>query len=343
MTKRDLESVSRILGEENILRDEPMAAHTSFRVGGPADFLFRVGTAEQLLQVLRILREAGEPYCLLGRGTNLLVGDGGYRGCMIALTGPGFAGVTFGKADAGAPQKTQEGRERPAAAPEAGIGRCGADPEEEPQERRIFVRAGAAEPLSAIASAVRDHGLTGFEFAAGIPGSLGGAVVMNAGAYGGSMDQVVTAVRLLMPDDTIREVPADQMRFRYRYSLLKEIPAVVLGAELALAPGDPAQITETMKDLGRRRSEKQPLEYPSAGSTFKRPAGMFAGKLIMDAGLRGFSIGGAAVSEKHCGFVINQGGASAADVRAVIDAVRQRVYEKSGVMLEEEVVSIGEF
>ena len=331
MTHRELESVLQILGEENILRNEPMAAHTSFRVGGPADLLLRVGTAAQLVSVLRILREAGEPYYLLGRGTNLLVGDGGYRGCMITLTGPELAGVHVGAAGACA------------SGAENGTGRRGGDPQGKSESGVIPVRAGAGEPLSSIAAAARDHALTGLEFAAGIPGSLGGAIVMNAGAYGGSMDQVVTAVRLLMPDDTICEMPADQMRFRYRHSLLREIPAIVLDAKLALSPGDPVRIAETMKDLGRRRSEKQPLEYPSAGSTFKRPAGLFAGKLIMDAGLRGFSIGGAAVSEKHCGFVINRGGARAADVRAVIDAVRQRVYEDSGVMLEEEVISIGEF
>lgn len=309
MREGDLSLISQLLGEENVLRNEPMASHTSFRVGGPADYLLRIGSRRHLIQVLGILRDAQEPWYLLGRGTNLLVGDGGYRGCMIMLTGPELTGVSF----------------RPG------------------QDGRVYVQAGAGETLSALALTARDHSLTGLEFAAGIPGSLGGAIVMNAGAYGGSMDQIVTAVCLLMPDDTVQRLPAQEMHFGYRHSLLKEQSAVVLGAELSLPAGDPVQIAETMKELGRQRSEKQPLEYPSAGSTFKRPEGMYAGKLIMDAGLRGYGVGGAAVSEKHCGFVINKGGASAADVRAVIEAVRQRVYETFGVVLEEEVISIGEF
>ena len=335
------------------MRGEPMSAHTSFRVGGPADFLLQIGTQTQLTQVLGILEEAGEPYYLLGRGTNLLVGDGGYRGCMITLTGPEFAGVCFPAGGENLPVDS-EGREMGnmtdagmfIASPGTDANRDNPDTSPynaERNEEGVCLSAGAGEPLSALASAARDLGLTGLEFAAGIPGSVGGAIVMNAGAYGGSMEQVVVSARLLMPGGIVREVPAGELHFGYRHSLLKEISAIVLRVELVLSPGDPDQITETMKELARRRSQKQPLEYPSAGSTFKRPEGMFAGKLIMEAGLRGFSIGGAAVSEKHCGFVINRDGASAADVRAVIDAVRKRVYETSGVTLEEEVIQIGEF
>ena len=304
MTEQCLQEIIQILGEGNVLRDEPMAAHTSFRVGGPADVFVRVESEDALRQVLSLLRDEGEPYYLLGRGTNLLVGDHGYRGCIITLGGPSMTEVTF------------DGTR---------------------------VTAGAGETLAALSVLARDGGLSGLEFASGIPGSVGGALVMNAGAYGGSMDQVVVSAQLLMPDDSVQEVTAADLHFGYRQSLLKEVPAIALQVTMELRSSDPKVIGAKMRELAAKRSEKQPLEYPSAGSTFKRPEGMFAGKLIMDAGLRGFSIGGAAVSEKHCGFIINKGGASAADVRAVIGAVRRRVYEMSGVMLEEEVIELGEF
>ena len=251
---------------------EPLALHTTFRIGGPADYYVTVGNTEELQAVLACLQEESEPWYLLGRGSNLLVGDGGFRGCVIAMDGMN--------------EIAAEGN-------------------------GITAQAGAS--LAQAAQIAREHGLTGLEFASGIPGSIGGALVMNAGAYDGSMDLVVREVTLLQ-EGRVRTVPAGEMKFSYRHSLLKEISAIALSCRMELKPGNPEQILAKMQDFAARRKDRQPLEYPSAGSTFKRPEGMFAGKLIMDAGLRGFRIGGAQVSEKHCGFVINKDHASAADV-----------------------------
>ena len=330
-------SCTQLLGEENALRDEPMSAHTSFRVGGPADLFLRVFTARQLQSALALLDEANMSYFLLGRGSNLLVGDGGYRGAIITMSD--------------AVRRSQDD--------DAGSDRCsweemlsGRVPME-PDGRRLpltgivvsgsRIVAGAGETLFSLSAAARDHALAGLEFASGIPGSLGGALVMNAGAYGGSMDQVIETVFLLMPDGKITEVSGEEMQFGYRSSLLKKIPAIALGAVLHLREDESAAIDLKMRELSLQRRQKQPLEYPSAGSTFQRPEGYYAGKLIMEAGLRGFQIGGAAVSDKHCGFVINKGDATAADIRAVIREVRGRVKETAGVDLEEEVISLGDF
>ena len=297
----DEKRLIEILGEDNVRVQEPMALHTTFRIGGCADYYVSVKNAEELQRVLMCLQEEKEPWYLLGRGSNLLVGDGGYRGCVIALDGMNEIAV--------------EGNR---------------------------ITAGAGALLSQVSLAAKEHGLTGMEFAAGIPGTVGGALVMNAGAYDGSMDMVVREVTCLEQGE-IKTIPAREMKFSYRHSLLKEVPAIALGCSIELKKGDPKEILAKMQDFAARRREKQPLEYPSAGSTFKRPEGMFAGKLIMDAGLRGFRIGGAQVSEKHCGFVINKDHASAADVRKVIEAVRTKVEETSGVWLEEEVLYLGEF
>ena len=205
------------------------------------------------------------------------------------------------------------------------------------------IAAGAGATLKAVAVAAMEHGLAGMEFAAGIPGTVGGGLVMNAGAYGGEMRQVVRKAGLLMPDGTMRDCSGEEMEFGYRTSLLRRIPAAALRAEFELTPGDPAAIRAKIADLAAQRRAKQPLEYPSAGSTFKRPEGYFAGKLIMDAGLAGYSIGGAQVSDKHCGFVINRGGATSAQIRALIEDVQQKVYEEAGVCLEREVIFLGEF
>lgn len=280
---------------------EPLALHTTFRIGGPADYYVTVGNTEELQAVLACLQEESEPWYLLGRGSNLLVGDGGFRGCVISMDGMNEISA---------------------------------------EESCITAQAGAS--LAQAAQTAREHGLAGLEFASGIPGSIGGALVMNAGAYDGSMDLVVKEVTLLQ-EGRVRTVPAGEMKFSYRHSLLKEIPAIALSCRMELKPGSPEQILAKMQDFAARRKDKQPLEYPSAGSTFKRPEGMFAGKLIMDAGLRGFRIGGAQVSEKHCGFVINRDHATAADVRGVIEAVRRKVQETAGVRLEEEVIYLGEF
>ena len=205
------------------------------------------------------------------------------------------------------------------------------------------IRAQAGALLSAVAAEAKNHSLTGFEFAGGIPGTLGGAVTMNAGAYGGEMKDVLKSVTVADREGNIRKLSAEELNLGYRTSIVKTAGYLVLEAEISLKEGNPEEIKALMKDLTERRTSKQPLEFPSAGSTFKRPEGYFAGKLIMDSGLRGYRVGGAQVSEKHCGFVINAGGATAADVRALIQDVQNTVYEKFGVMLEPEVRFLGDF
>ena len=310
MTDHITMQLQELLGEENVRRQEPMSLHTSFRVGGPADLFVRTGNLSQLQAAIHILEENGISWFILGKGTNLLVGDQGYRGCVITMNGLAERPVTD-------------------TAEEAASGGAESGDDTAPEDfYRILVEgnvitAGAGASLAKTAQLARANGLSGLEFAAGIPGSVGGGLVMNAGAYDGSMDLVVEEAKLLMPDGKVMTVP--------------------LQVKFMLQPGDPDEILAKMQDFAERRRSKQPLEYPSAGSTFKRPEGMFAGKLIMDAGLAGFSIGGAQVSEKHCGFVINRDHATARDVRAVIAAVQQKVWETAGVRLEEEVIYLGDF
>ena len=316
--------MGRILPSEQIRYNEPMDRHCSFRTGGPADALALVRTEEEMASLLKLLRESGQPYFLLGRGTNLLIGDGGYRGVIVTA------------AQAPSAEKTQTdpvcGEDLPGAFPLDGICVDG---------NRITAGAGAT--LKAAAMAALEHGLTGLEFAAGIPGTVGGGLVMNAGAYGGEIRLTVRNVRLLMPDGSVQEYTADQMEFGYRTSLLRRIEAAALRAQFELTPGDPDKIRARVLELAEQRRSKQPLEFPSAGSTFKRPEGYFAGKLIMDAGLAGYSVGGAQVSEKHCGFVINRGGATSAQIRTLISDVQEKVFEDSGVRLEREVIFLGDF
>lgn len=324
MTEHGMKRLRELLGADAVREMEPMAEHTSMRVGGPADLMVRVGNPAQLQEVLELLSEEKTPWYILGKGTNLLVGDKGYRGCIITMNGIGEKPVT------------DTGREPESSAAEA-EDFCRI------QVEGCRITAGAGASLAQVAQTARKCGLTGLEFAAGIPGSVGGGLVMNAGAYDGSMDLVVENATLRMPDGKIMTVPKSDLRLGYRRSVLKEIPAIALEVCMKLEPGDPEKIAEKMRDFAERRRSKQPLEYPSAGSTFKRPEGMFAGKLIMDAGLGGFSIGGAQVSGKHCGFVINRDHATAGDVRAVIAAVQQKVWETAGVRLEEEVIYLGDF
>lgn len=314
----------KLLGRDRVLRDEPMEQHCSFRVGGPADLFLRVGTADELTDVQKMLAAAGEPYFVLGRGTNLLVGDHGYRGAVITLTGKAARPVT---------DTTEENDSNE-------------DQASSLHEVRVTgetVTAGGGASLTSVARAARDHGLQGLEFAAGIPGSVGGGLVMNAGAYGGEMKDVVQDALLLLPDGTRQRLSNEQLHFGYRHSILKEREGVVLEVVFRLKKGDPAAITALMEDLSERRRQKQPLEYPSAGSTFKRPRGYYAGKLIEEAGLRGYTVGGACVSQKHCGFVINRDHATAAQIRELIEDVQLRVYETAGVKLEREVIYLGEF
>lgn len=295
--------IKEILPEENIFFDEPMSRHTTFRVGGKADCLLRITEKEQMIRLIPYLQITGQDYFILGNGSNLLVGDKGYRGIVVSLTADGSCVKVEGD--------------------------------------RLRVPAGVS--LAEAAGVARDHGLTGMEFASGIPGTLGGGIVMNAGAYGGEMQQIVESVEVMDRQGEILNLDHDTMEFGYRTSVIKNRPFVVLEAVLKLKPGDREEISRTMEELRIKREEKQPLEYASAGSTFKRPEGYFAGKLIMDAGLRGYCIGGARVSDKHCGFVINTGTASAADVRDVIEEVQQKVKEKFGVSLEREVIYLGDF
>lgn len=286
--------------ENRILINEPMYRHTTFRVGGCADFFVEVDTQEELHALL----QTGCGFYLIGNGSNLLISDKGLRGVVLHLS-----------------QQFSE------------IAVTG-----------TTLVCGAGATLAAIARAAYEHALTGFEFAAGIPGSLGGAVVMNAGAYGGEMCRVLRRVRLMRPDGGIVEKDTQEMHFAYRHSLLKEEAGlIVLEAEIDLARGERTAIKTVMEELAVKRRSKQPLEYPSAGSAFKRPEGYFAAKLIQDAGLSGFCIGDAQVSEKHCGFVINKGNASAADIYRLIKEVQKRVEEKFYVRMEPEVICLGEF
>ena len=309
ITEELVKELENIVSQERVMKGELLAGHCSFRTGGPADLFLQVCSEDELTGVLDLLRQSGTECFLLGRGTNLLIGDGGYRGAVVTMCGPAAA-------------------------------------ESEVCEVRVDgcrVRAGAGASLLKIAMAAKDAGLAGFEFAAGIPGSLGGAVMMNAGAYGGEMKNVVRSVRILDPASGIKRFTDAEMAFGYRTSRLKKESGIVLSADIELEPGDRQAIADRITELAQKRREKQPLEYASAGSTFKRPEGYFAGKLIEDAGLKGYSVGEAQVSEKHAGFVINRGGASAAQIRELIENVQRMVLENSGVQLEREVIFLGEF
>ena len=297
-----IEQLRGILPPEQVLVEEPMSKHTTFRIGGNAD-VFVSTTMEQLPDIVKTAKNNHVPITIIGNGSNLLVGDKGIRGLV----------VSFGKE---AEVLSVEGT-------------------------KMTIGAGCL--LSKAAAEAARRGLSGLEFASGIPGSLGGAIVMNAGAYGGEMKDVVVSSMVYTPEGEIKELTAEELEFSYRHSCIPEQNYIVLSATVQLQPKEERLIREEMADYRNRRIEKQPLEYPSAGSTFKRPEGYFAGKLIQDAGLRGYSVGGAQVSEKHCGFVINKGDASAADVLQLIQDVQDKVYEAFQVKLEPEVKMIGEF
>ena len=302
MNQKFIETLQQIVGEENIRKNEPMSAHTTFRVGGPADIMVWP-KGEALAEVIRICKEQEVPYYIVGNGSNLLVGDGGIRGLVIAI-GKGQDDISV-------------------------------DGE--------YVVAGAGALLSKTANVAAEHGLGGMEFAAGIPGTIGGAVVMNAGAYGGEMKDIIERVTVVDKSGNEKELTLEELELGYRTSCIPKNGYVVEKAVLRLAAADKAAIKARMDELKEMRVSKQPLEYPSAGSTFKRPEGYFAGKLIMDAGLRGYQVGGAQVSEKHCGFVINRGGATAADICKLMADVNAEVEKQFGVTLKPEVKRIGEF
>lgn len=299
------DSLCGAVGKEAVRKDESMAGRTTFRTGGPAAFFAAVKSREALREAVLLCRRENVPFYILGNGSNLLVSSRGFDGVMIKLEGEFLS--------------------------------CSA----EECEGESGIRAGAGILLSKIGRFALEHGLAGFEFAAGIPGTLGGAVVMNAGAYGGEMKDIVSSALVMTGEGELSELTAGELEFSYRHSCIPEKGYTVLSAKLLLSHGDPEQIRARMEELAARRREKQPLEYPSAGSTFKRPEGHFAGKLIEEAGLKGFSAGGAQVSEKHAGFIINRDRATPEEVRGLIGEVQRRVFEMSGVLLEPEVKMLG--
>lgn len=297
------ELIEKFVPKEDILKAEPMCKHTTFRIGGDASCFIRISSEEQLAGLIPYMEQVGIDYFVLGNGSNLLVSDHGYEGVILHI-GDKFSRITV-------------------------------------EEDRMKLQSGAL--LSSAAKCAYEHGLTGFEFASGIPGTVGGGVVMNAGAYDGEMKQIVESVRVLSNDGEILTLDNDTMEFGYRTSIIKNRHFTVLEVTLKLKEGNREEIRKKMDELNAKRREKQPLEFPSAGSTFKRPEGYFAGKLIMDTGLRGFSVGDAKVSEKHCGFVVNTGKASATDVADVIAEVQEKVKNKFGVSLEREIIYLGDF
>ncbi|MCR5087277.1 MAG: UDP-N-acetylmuramate dehydrogenase [Lachnospiraceae bacterium] len=301
-----IEELESIISSDRIRRFEPMRDHTTFRIGGPAD-LFISPEEEDIPKLVKLCRRNAVPYVVIGNGSNILVGDKGIRGAVIC------------------------------------VGRDMNQIVVEERGNRGLIHAQAGAMLSAVAKEAADGGWGGMEFAAGIPGSLGGALVMNAGAYGGQMCDILESVTVLTREGKVCDWDRERYAGGYRTSAVSTEGAIVLEATLILPKGDKDRINAKMQELKQKRNDKQPLDRPSAGSTFKRPEGHYAGKLIMDAGLAGYTVGGAQVSEKHCGFVINKGGATARDVRDLMKDVEDKVYEESGIRLEPEVRFLGEF
>ncbi len=304
LTKKQgfLNKVYDIISKDQVLCDEPLKEYTSFKIGGPADYLIFPKTNMQVSCIIKLCKQEEMPLFILGNGSNLLVTDEGFRGVVIQLY-KAFNTITV-------------------------------------DQTRIIAQAGAR--LSQVANAAARASLTGLEFASGIPGTLGGAVFMNAGAYGGEMEQVVRRVTAVDMEGNLFEFTHDELAFAYRHSMLQDRHMIALDVVIELQKGDQTEIRRIMFELNKRRKEKQPLEFPSAGSTFKRPEGYFAGKLIMDSGLAGYRVGDAMVSEKHCGFIINVGEATCSDVLALIEHIQTVVYAKFQVTLEREVKVIGE-
>ena len=299
--------LSEAAGADHILKDEPMSAHTTFRIGGPADYFVVPEDAASLGRGVALCRAEGVDYFITGNGSNLLVGDGGYRGVVFHIC------------------HTMD------------------DVAYEEKGTELLVEAGAGVMLSSLARQVSSKGYTGFEYATGIPGTLGGGVTMNAGAYGGEISDNLLWAELMDETGAVLRLERDRLKLSYRHSVMMEQSLVVLRAGFSFTKGDAMAITQKVAELSRSRKEKQPLEYPSAGSTFKRSEGYFAGKLIQDCGLKGFRVGDAMVSEKHSGFVINVGHATAADVMTLIRHVQQEVDRQFCVRIEPEVRMIGEF
>ena len=296
-----LNEIASYMKAEDIKTDEILSKYTTFRVGGPAKVFLTIHSEEELRNIFLALKKQNLPYFILGNGSNLLVSDEGYEGVILYL-GEEFQDVEV--------SDTQ-------------------------------IKAKAAALLGKVARMAMEEELAGLEFAAGIPGSIGGGVVMNAGAYGGELSQVITKVRAMNPDGEVITLEKEELLLGYRTSIFKTKPFVILEVFMELQKGNKEEIQGKMKEYTKARVEKQPLEYPSAGSTFKRPEGYFAGKLIMDAGLRGYRVGDAQVSEKHCGFVINRGNATAGEIKTLMSDVAKKVKEEFGVDLEAEVILLG--
>jgi len=294
--------LKKVVGDENLFIDAPMKKHISFKVGGPADILVTPDNSEKLIQVIDICRRYSIPFITIGNGTNLIVRDKGIRGVVIKLFDR-FNGYSV-------------------------------------LEETIIADAGVL--LSTLANIALKNNLSGLEFGAGIPGTLGGAVAMNAGAYGGEIKDVVFRTHYIDKENEVKVLEGEEHQFGYRTSYIQKESGIVIKAELKLKNGIREEIESRMDDFNKRRKEKQPLEMPSAGSVFKRPVGHYTGKLIEDCGLKGFRIGGAEVSEKHCGFIVNSGNATAVDVVSLIRHIQSEVLNKYGVELQTEVRIIGE-
>ncbi len=303
------ELCKRMTKDGSILREEPMKKHTTFRVGGPAEYFVTVTSTEELSETITLCNRYDIPWYVLGNGSNVLVSDKGVRGVVLHLSG----------------EFTQY------------------EINEDIFKGKAEAVAGAGVLLSVFAIRIAKKGFTGFEFAAGIPGTVGGAVMMNAGAYGGEIKDCITKAEIITKDGERKILSAEELQLSYRHSILTEEKGVITRAWFSFTVNSKLYILSNIEILSRKRKEKQPLEFPSAGSTFKRPDGNFAGKLIMEAGLRGFQIGGAAVSEKHCGFVINKDNATAADIFALIQYIIKTVEETSKIRLEPEIKMLGDF
>ncbi len=305
MTETEVKRIKEIAGESFVKENVPMSDHTTFKIGGPADVMCMPQSKEQIIELLRVFRENGTDFFFMGNGSNLLVSDDGFRGVIVKLLDD-FSDINL----------AQKGNS-------------------------LIVNARAGARMWRLGMTILENNGAGFEFGTGIPGTIGGAVMMNAGAYGGEIKDVVSEASVVTRDGRILELSNEALDFGYRRSAVSDKGLIVLDVTLDLDMGDKNDIKAKIDELTEKRKTKQPLDVPSAGSTFKRPEGYYAAALIEEAGLKGFTIGGAQVSEKHAGFVINKGGATAADVIALTDEISRRVYENSGVRLELEVRKLG--
>jgi len=306
MNNKDLyEGLVSLLGETNVYCEEAMKLHTTFKIGGPADFFVTPDSIKAICELVGFLKKSDIAYYVVGNGSNILVSDEGFRGVVVCL-GDNFSETEIAYKGDG-----------------------------------VTVKAQAGVRLTRLGNELARKGIAGFEFATGIPGCIGGAVRMNAGAYGGEFKDILTSVTVLDKEGNVRELEASKLELGYRTSIVAKEEMIVLDATFALGKDDSESIMGRISELAAKRRDKQPLEYPSAGSTFKRPEGYFAGKLIEDAGLKGLKVGGIQVSEKHAGFVVNVGEGTAKDFCELTDEVKRKVYEDTGVTLELEVVKVG--